>query len=619
LNGSLFQKEEIMKFDRKILFVIFLALSGSGLLFGQSANDYRSAASGDWSAPATWERYSGSQWEAATVAPDSSVGAISIQSGHIVTVTAELGIDSARVLEGGQLVINPGVTVTVAYNNDGMGIDVDSLGSVTVNGTIVCQGNVGGTTGGIVFADGSVYDHARNSGSVPRAVWETGSTIRLSGVTGQSPSNMSQDFYNLVIDCSAMTANLNMGMTGNTIHGDITVLNTGPQRYYLTAPNAYVDPITIMGNIFVYGGTFSSNGSSSQASIIVHTYGNVIVTAGNFGCSRGSGTSVSWYLYGDSMSVSNATLQNSTSSAERIQKFIFAKQGTQYLRWSNVTYGSNNQSPITVQVGGGTTLDIGTTHMPADNSGSFILDSGATLVTYHNAPGDEGSIECLADWGGGNNFININATSGSGNASVKAFKGPHPQIYDTSKTLQRYWTVVADPGITEATLTFYYYDLDPVGTEVRGDETQYKALRYAGVGTDWYTITGSSVDDVLDYVTAPGITTVSGDWTVGEPAPAVSVKSPDVTAIPKSFFVDQNYPNPFNPSTTIVYGLPQEASVTIRVYNLLGQEVATLFEGKQSAGVHQVKFDAGSLGSGVYMYRVQAGSTGTIKRMILMK
>ncbi len=608
-----------MKFDRKILFVVTLALFGSVLLFGQSANDYRSAASGDWSAPATWERYSGSQWEAATVAPDSSVGAISIQNGHIITVTAELGVDSTRVLEGGQLVINPGVTVTVAYNDGGMGVDVDSLGSVTVNGTIVCQGSVGGAEGSIVFADGSVYDHARNSGSVPRAIWETGSTIRLSGVIGNSPSNMSQDFYDLVINNLNQTTNLNMGMTGNTIRGDITVLSTGLARYYLTAPDAFVDPITIMGNIFVYGGTFSSNGSSSQASIIVHTYGNVIVTAGNFGCSRGSGTNVSWYLYGDTMSVSNATLQNSASTTERIQKFIFAKQGTQYLRWSNVTYGGNNQSPITVQVGGGTTLDIGTTYMPAGNTGSFILDSGATLVTYHNAPGDEGNIECLGDLGGGNSFVNINATSGSGNASVKAFKGPHPHIYDTSKTLQRYWTVVADPGITEATLTFYYYDLDPVGTEVRGDETQYKALQYAGVGTDWYTITASTVDDFFDYVTAPGITTVSGDWTVGEPAPAVSVKSTDATAIPKSFFVDQNYPNPFNPSTTIVYGLPEEASVTVRVYNLLGQEVSTLFEGKQSAGIHNVKFDAGSLGSGVYLYRVQAGSMGAIKRMILIK
>jgi hypothetical protein len=154
---------------------------------------------------------------------------------------------------------------------------------------------------------------------------------------------------------------------------------------------------------------------------------------------------------------------------------------------------------------------------------------------------------------------------------------------------------------------------------VRGNESLYKALRYTGTGTDWVTETASIVDDLFDYVTAPGVTTIAGVWTVGEPAPPINDVTVDRTGIPEAFFVDQNFPNPFNPSTRINYGLPAEALVGVRVYNLLGQEITTLFEGRQPAGRYTIQFDARAYPSGVYFYRVRAGSTEIMKRMILMK
>ena len=599
--------------------VAMLIARTAGLLSAQSANDYRTAASGVWSTTSTWERYSGTQWEAATTSPDSGAGQITLLAGHSVSITSALAVDSLQILGNGSVTIAAGVTVSVPLNNGLNGIDVDTLGTLTVNGTIVCQGRVSGSIGAIVFANGSMYDHARNGGNAPRAVWQTGSTMKLTGVTGNSPSNMNQDFYNLVIDCAGLTANLNLGMSGNTIQGDITVLQTGAtRRYYLTSPSAFVDPITVMGNVYVRGGTFSTNGSSDPAHVIVHTYGNIIVTGGNFGCSRGSGTSVSWYLYGDTMSVSNATLQNSTSSPDRIQKFIFAKQGTQQLRFSGVTYGGSGTSPITLQVGNGTTLDIGASHLSGNSTGSFILDSGAVLVSTHNGPGNEGNIEFLADLGGGNSFVNINATTGTGQTTVKAIKGPHPNIYDPSKTLQRYWTVTADPGITAATMVFYYYDLDPGGTEVRGTETAYKALRYSGTGMAWSTITSSTVDDFFDLVTATGVTTIAGDWTTGEATP-VGVASDRDSDIPEVFYVDQNFPNPFNPSTSITYGIPNECLVSAGVFDVLGREVVRLFDGLQSAGRHTLTLNSKELTSGVYVYRIQAGSQAIVRRIVLLR
>jgi len=91
---------------------------------------------------------------------------------------------------------------------------------------------------------------------------------------------------------------------------------------------------------------------------------------------------------------------------------------------------------------------------------------------------------------------------------------------------------------------------------------------------------------------------------------------------PKAFQLSQNYPNPFNPTTTIEFSLPEDALVSIRVYNLLGQEVATLADHEQfDEGANEVSFDASRLSSGVYYYRMIAndGQFQQVKKMLLMK
>jgi hypothetical protein len=89
--------------------------------------------------------------------------------------------------------------------------------------------------------------------------------------------------------------------------------------------------------------------------------------------------------------------------------------------------------------------------------------------------------------------------------------------------------------------------------------------------------------------------------------------------LPSSYSLDQNYPNPFNPSTRISYALPNDVPVTLKIYNSIGQEVATLVEGLQSAGVHRTVWEAGGLPSGVYIYRLTAGTFVETKKMTLMK
>ena len=85
------------------------------------------------------------------------------------------------------------------------------------------------------------------------------------------------------------------------------------------------------------------------------------------------------------------------------------------------------------------------------------------------------------------------------------------------------------------------------------------------------------------------------------------------------FNLAQNYPNPFNPSTKINFSLPQQSTVQLKVFNTLGQEVATLVNGSLSAGIHSVDFDGRNCASGLYFYRITAGNFTSVKKMMLLK
>jgi hypothetical protein len=89
--------------------------------------------------------------------------------------------------------------------------------------------------------------------------------------------------------------------------------------------------------------------------------------------------------------------------------------------------------------------------------------------------------------------------------------------------------------------------------------------------------------------------------------------------LPVEFTLDQNYPNPFNPTTTIRFGLPESADVSLEIYTVLGQRVMTLVNENRSAGWHTVSFNGAGLSSGVYVYRIQAGGYVSTKKFMLVK
>jgi hypothetical protein len=134
------------------------------------------------------------------------------------------------------------------------------------------------------------------------------------------------------------------------------------------------------------------------------------------------------------------------------------------------------------------------------------------------------------------------------------------------------------------------------------------SLTYLSDQANWYTLTSNTTgDSVYTYLIRAYVSiTTSG------------VKQ-NVELTPVSFVLEQNYPNPFNPSTTIKFQIPSKGFVTLKIYDIIGREVATLVDGFQEAGPHDVKFDASNLPSGVYLYRISTGTYAETKKLVLIK
>lgn len=92
-----------------------------------------------------------------------------------------------------------------------------------------------------------------------------------------------------------------------------------------------------------------------------------------------------------------------------------------------------------------------------------------------------------------------------------------------------------------------------------------------------------------------------------------------VNGIVREYSINQNYPNPFNPSTKISYSIKEEGLVTLKVYDVLGKEVATLVNENKAVGNYEVDFNASQLPSGMYIYKIQSGNFSDVKKMLLMK
>ncbi len=151
-----------------------------------------------------------------------------------------------------------------------------------------------------------------------------------------------------------------------------------------------------------------------------------------------------------------------------------------------------------------------------------------------------------------------------------------------------------------------------------------RSIAFDGLGR-LYGITGSNDVITIDTTTAAGTLIGSTGFTnifalaMRTDSVVVAMAESPRASIPGSFSLAQNYPNPFNPSTTIRYELSSRSKVVLKIFNLLGQEVATLIDEEKEAGRYEVGWDASGFSSGIYFYRLKAGEFAGTKKLILAK
>ncbi|MCL4512257.1 MAG: T9SS type A sorting domain-containing protein [Bacteroidetes bacterium] len=278
------------------------------------------------------------------------------------------------------------------------------------------------------------------------------------------------------------------------------------------------------------------------------------------------------------------------------------------------------------------TLISGSGGFPASTTISAAFAQGSTFFAGGSSTGILRSTNGGTQWAAANNGIPANITVSSiGGDGTNVFAVTTSGLYK-SKDDGITWAR-SDSGLPASISVVNGYvsgqqgDIALVATA--GSFTLGNVFLSTDGGTSWSSINDGMLPTSISsvFIDSGKVFVGAGNGSGGGPwgiwywqLPAVtSVKEHFVAGKPTDFQLDQNYPNPFNPTTVISYQLSAVSNVTLRVYNVLGQEVTTLVNERQNPGSYTVTFNASNLPSGVYFYRLRAGSYVSVKKLVVLK
>ncbi len=336
------------------MILVFLT-SGIELARGQGVDDYRSHQTGNWNSTSTWERWDGSTWVTpAPSTPTNGDGAITIQNGHIVTVTSSVTVDQVVVNAGGQIALSSGVILTIA---NGASTDLFVSGTFQNAGTVTI--NASAT---VAFDAGGTYQHNRNGGTIPTATWDATSTCLVTGVTSTEPAGLNQTFGNLTWNSTGQTLASTLA-NPITINGGLTIQSTGTTGLFWFATGTST-----------VGGSYIQNGGSVRLS---QGFARTLTVSGGFSMSGGtldlsSGVGVATINVGGNFSHTAGTVTESGSSTT--SGIVFNGSGTQ-----TYTSGGTVSNVINFTVNNGSTLQMASGSTVIAGVGAFTLSSGATM------------------------------------------------------------------------------------------------------------------------------------------------------------------------------------------------------------------------------------------------
>jgi hypothetical protein len=286
------------------IIILFFSVCFSISMHAQEVGDYRTKATGNWTAAATWETWNGSAWVESGF-PTSENGVITILNGHTVTVTANVTVDQVVIEAGGQVTLSGG-TLTVS---NGPGDDFVILGTYRRISTFT---TIFVNSGAVVrCANGGIYEHAlaASGGSIPSITWEDESIFRLlnSQTTSVSPSGLNQSFGIVEINRPGQTTTVE-DITFGDVRNELRVISTGTGRsrwnsafsisgsYVQTGGAIDVRESTgssnfdVGGNFSLDGGTFRITAANGEANAVtLNVDGNFTMSGGTFiFCATGS-------------------------------------------------------------------------------------------------------------------------------------------------------------------------------------------------------------------------------------------------------------------------------------------------------------------------------------------
>jgi hypothetical protein len=255
-------------------------------------------------------------------------------------------------------------------------------------------------------------------------------------------------------------------------------------------------------------------------------------------------------------------------------------------------------------------VTLGSSAILNETAGNTVKGTTGFITTRRDLGASPGNVAGLG--------ANISSSPALGMTSID--RGHRPDTIHTSNSITRYYLIepTNNSGLN-ATVSFYYD-----GSELNNlTEANLGLFRSSDYGISWDSVSGT-LNTTGNYITATGIASFSKWSLFAKTNPPTAVEEPDpalsVGAVPRVFTLSQNYPNPFNPVTTIRFTLKEDGPVTLRIFDLLGREVATLVNRELKAGMeHRIPFNASALSSGIYVYRLTSGNNALIKKLVLMK
>ena len=569
---------------QKIFYYLIIGVITSIATFGQTTGDYRSKTSGNWNSATMWETYDGSNWIDASSAPASGSGVITILSGHTVTVTANVSIDQTTIDQGGEVAINSGVTLSVS---SGTGDDLVIDGLVTVFGALH-PNNSGSTV--IIGSTGIVSCESGGLLNISFGTFQITSGAVVTIKAGGSLSNTSNTAHTLVDAGGTLNIAGSLSITfpsANSWDGNVNVTGTGS--------------ISLSS---------SRNLTMNTGSTLLMEPSTIITGAGSFTLSSGA-----------SLKIGSTTGITSSGATGNIQV-----SGTRsYSTGANYTYNgiaaqvTGNGLPstvnnLTINGSGGVTLGNSIIVSNILNIiGSLTLPNGTTSTAEYlqfnstdQSPGDWGSSSSAA----GNTNDTYFSNSGTGIISVN---GSLPvELTSFSGSVEN--NVVKLNWLTATEVNNYGFNVERSSSSnsiewekigfVQGHGNSNATKKYSFTDNN---IVSGNCNYRLKQIDNDGQFKYSN-------VIEVSIN------IPEKFVLEQNYPNPFNPSTSIRYSISKTSIVSLKVYDVLGREVATLVNEEKQPGAYEVNFDASGFSSGIYFYRLRAGGNySATQKMVLLK